>query len=379
MIHINVEGESGLGKPKWGKIMKVAQFAVAPQTLLMNKKQNQKIFKVVKKVALPHTLLMNKKQNQKAFRFAKAVIAPHTLLLNKKKHASIGLGKSKILKKIKLKNVVKQVGKVGKIAIPIVAGMIPVGGGVASSLTSKIVNSGAGKAALKLGRSKVGSAVLSQAGVNLPSSKPTATAMPVKKKKGFSKISPKKKAVAPKNTVAAKPKGKFPIKFKKKKTAKTLAIGSKGEDVKVLQEQLGIKPDGDFGPKTQQALEQSTGQTSISTDEIQTPAQTLAIGSKGEDVKELQEQLGIKPDGIFGAKTQQALEKATGKRKISTRAIQAEPMDEAEPQGELTPIKPFEEIRAVNPTTAAPKNNTMLYVGGAVALAGVVYLATRKE
>ena len=30
----------------------------------------------------------------------------------------------------------------------------------------------------------------------------------------------------------------------------TIKLGSKGEDVKVLQKYLGINPDGDFGPKT---------------------------------------------------------------------------------------------------------------------------------
>ena len=30
----------------------------------------------------------------------------------------------------------------------------------------------------------------------------------------------------------------------------TIKLGSKGEDVKVLQKYLGINPDGNFGPKT---------------------------------------------------------------------------------------------------------------------------------
>lgn len=264
-----------------------------------------------------------------------------------------GLGKvklKKVLKKIKLKTVVKQVGKVAKFAAPIAAGFIPVGGGV----VSKLLDSKIGKGAVKLSKSKVGSAVLSQTGIKLPDSTQIAKAIPakaipVKKKKGFAKVSPKKKATAtPKKTIATpqktvaikpkviatKPKGKFPVKLKKK--AKTLAIGSKGEDVKVLQEELGVKPDGDFGPKTQQALEQATGQKTISAEAIQTPSQT-------------------------------------------------QPTEEV-PQGEITAVKPYEELpetQGLLPTPTgtpvAPKNNTVLLVGGAVALAGIAYLATKKS
>lgn len=36
----------------------------------------------------------------------------------------------------------------------------------------------------------------------------------------------------------------------------TLKIGSKGEDVKKLQEKLGLKPDGNFGPVTEKALKE---------------------------------------------------------------------------------------------------------------------------
>ncbi|PWA09522.1 peptidoglycan-binding domain-containing protein [Flavobacterium laiguense] len=381
MIYLNDVGGDGLGKPRRGfkKFLKVAKIAVAPHTLLQKKRNRKPIA-----VAAP----------------ANNVYTADVETVENVDSGEIGLGKAKfkkVLKKVKLKTVVKQVGKVAKFAAPIAAGFIPIAGGT----VSKVLDSKIGKTAMKLGKSKVGSVVLSQAGINLPDSKPktevvsvtdkdgnkTAPLIPVKKKKRGAKILQKKKPIAtPQKSVAAspKPKGKSPLKFKKK--SKKLAIGSKGEDVKALQEQLGIKPDGDFGPKTQQALEQATGQTSISTEDVQAPAQTLAIGSQGEGVKELQEQLGIKPDGIFGVKTQQALEQATGQRKISTRAIQTQPMDEAEPQGELTPIKPYEEsleTQAASPTTAAaqgaPKNNTILYVGGAVALAGIAYLATRKK
>lgn len=53
----------------------------------------------------------------------------------------------------------------------------------------------------------------------------------------------------------------------------TIKLGSKGEDVKVLQKYLGLNPDGDFGPKT--LLK----------------------------VKEWQKSKGLTPDGIIGPKS----------------------------------------------------------------------------
>jgi hypothetical protein len=316
MIHINVEGGNGLGKPRKGfkKFLKVAKIAVAPHTLLLKKKKNER---TTVPVSQPQQEQIQEQPQEAVY------------------GEEVGLGKSKMLKKIKLKTVIKQVGKVGKIVAPIAVGFIPVGGGVAS----KLLDSKIGKTAMKLGKSKVGSAVLSQAGVTLPTATSTAKPIPVKKKKGLTKFSPKKKTIAtPKKTIATspKPKAKFPVKFKKKTTAKTLAVGSKGEDVKVLQEQLGVEPDGNFGPKTQQALEQ-----------------------------------------------------ATGKKTISTEAMQTQPqqVDEEQPQGAITPIKPYEELPEENQqqnatatgTVATPKNNTLLLVGGAVALVGIGFLATRKK
>lgn len=250
----------------------------------------------------------------------------------------VGLGKiqlKKALKKVKLKTVVKQVGKVAKIAAPIAAGFIPVGGGVAS----KLLDSKLGKTALKISKSKVGKAVLSQAGIEMPQVQKTAIS--VKPKKAKSKRLPMKRAVAIKpNRIATKPKriatkGRFPVKLKKKRTSKILAIGSKGEEVKELQEQLGVKADGDFGVKTQEALKKVTGQNSISSEDVNLQSQSQAIEEK--------------------------------------------------PNEELTPVKPFEaEMPYAQESTGTtvgtnPKNNTLLYVGGAVALAGVAFLATRKK
>ena len=40
----------------------------------------------------------------------------------------------------------------------------------------------------------------------------------------------------------------------------TIKLGSKGDDVKVLQKYLGINPDGDFGPVTDKKLENGKSQ-----------------------------------------------------------------------------------------------------------------------
>lgn len=82
----------------------------------------------------------------------------------------VGLGKSKFLRKIRLKDVsLKNAVKVAKFAAPIAAGFIPVGGGVASKLlsskagklVSKVAKSKAVTKAVKLSKTTVGKQVVS--------------------------------------------------------------------------------------------------------------------------------------------------------------------------------------------------------------------------
>lgn len=61
----------------------------------------------------------------------------------------------KVLKKVSLKNAVKLTKK----ALPIATSFIPMGGGFASGLVSKALNSGAGKLATKVVTSKAGKAI----------------------------------------------------------------------------------------------------------------------------------------------------------------------------------------------------------------------------
>lgn len=67
----------------------------------------------------------------------------------------------------------------------------------------------------------------------------------------------------------------------------TIKIGSKGEDVKVLQQKLNLSVDGIFGPLTE------------------------------EGVKEFQKEKGLSVDGIVGPKTWEALGVSTNKRNIT--------------------------------------------------------------
>ncbi len=47
----------------------------------------------------------------------------------------------------------------------------------------------------------------------------------------------------------------------------------------------------------------------------------LKIGSRGQEVKDLQTKLGVDVDGIFGEKTQAALVEATGKKEITEKEL----------------------------------------------------------
>jgi peptidoglycan hydrolase-like protein with peptidoglycan-binding domain len=219
-----------------------------------------------------------------------------------------GLGKSKFLKKIRIKKIAKQISiknvvKAAKFAAPIAAGFIPVGGGVAS----KLMNSKAGKAISKVKSSRL-----------------------------------VKKAIAVKK--------KLPKRAKK---VKTLGKGSKGAEVKKLQESLGVEPDGDFGPKTEAALQEATGAKSIAMD---SPSYS---SNEAEAAYETEEEFATPP-----------LVDNSGSQK--------------KPFGKLTPVVDLAKKMIPQATygtneVVQPKNNTLLIVGGVVALAGVAYLATRKK
>jgi putative chitinase len=93
-----------------------------------------------------------------------------------------------------------------------------------------------------------------------------------------------------------------------------LKLGSTGDDVKELQEKLGLAPDGTFGQGTVEAVKQWQTANGLTADGVvgrDTWGELFALrkGSTGDDVKNLQEGLGLKVDGNFGAGTEEALKK----------------------------------------------------------------------
>lgn len=57
-----------------------------------------------------------------------------------------------------------------------------------------------------------------------------------------------------------------------------LKIGMKGNNVKLLQEKLGIKQDGDFGPKTEKTLKEWQSKNGLSADGIAGPSTLSKLG-----------------------------------------------------------------------------------------------------
>ena len=129
----------------------------------------------------------------------------------------------------------------------------------------------------------------------------------------------------------------------------TLAPGSKGEEVKVLQQYLGVQVSGLYGPATKAAVQKfqekygivKKGQSGYGTvgpktreklnllmqnakasafsppptnapsiaNVSQTILHTLASGSKGEEVKAIQQYLGVQVSGLYGPATKAAVQK----------------------------------------------------------------------
>lgn len=93
-----------------------------------------------------------------------------------------------------------------------------------------------------------------------------------------------------------------------------LKRGLKGAPVKRLQKKLDVADDGDFGPGTEKALKEWQAANGLAADGIAGPDTFAAIGlpelillrkgSRGEQVKKMQQGLGIDADGIFGSGTE---------------------------------------------------------------------------
>jgi hypothetical protein len=213
-------------------------------------------------------------------------------------------------KDISIKNVVK----VAKFAAPIAAGFIPLGGGVASKLTSKVLNSKVGKVVSKVAKSKVAKKVVKL-------SKTQAGKLVVNQAKAV--VQPKIEAI-------------------KAMTAASFA------------------------------------KTVTPTAQASTPYTNEAQSDNVEPVGEL---TPVKPIPTI-AKVVAPISKEV------TSYAKEELIENVEPVGELTPVKQTStfanemqniKVDDSDVKNAAKKDNTMLYVGGAVALGAIAYLATKKS
>ena len=118
-------------------------------------------------------------------------------------------------------------------------------------------------------------------------------------------------------------------------TLPVLRRGSRGTQVAQLQRQLGVSPDGMFGPRTAAAVRDYQRRNNLRVDGIvgaqtrsrllgalpqgptlrlSTTPPTLSLaqsllrqGSRGTQVAQLQRQLGVSPDGMFGPRTAAAV------------------------------------------------------------------------
>lgn len=96
-----------------------------------------------------------------------------------------------------------------------------------------------------------------------------------------------------------------------------LKRGMSGAPVKRLQEKLGIGADGIFGSGTQSAVKEFQKANGLIADGIAGPDTftamglhelvLLRVGSRGVAVKQMQEDLGIGADGIFGNGTKKSV------------------------------------------------------------------------
>ena len=96
-----------------------------------------------------------------------------------------------------------------------------------------------------------------------------------------------------------------------------LKQGMRGEPVRILQRELGVGDDGIFGAGTHKALQAWQTSKGLAADGIAGPDTFAAMGryelvllkrgTKGETVKLLQKALGQSADGAFGAGTEAAV------------------------------------------------------------------------
>ena len=123
--------------------------------------------------------------------------------------------------------------------------------------------------------------------------------------------------------VVLQPTGNFPLQK-----------GSRGKLVQIVQIICKVKPDGNFGNGTDIAVRKNMASDGIVTQKLLYEFATknlanngtmfpLKLGTKNNNyVKAIQVCLGITADGNYGAKTQLAVQAATGKKEVSQLGFQ---------------------------------------------------------
>lgn len=100
-----------------------------------------------------------------------------------------------------------------------------------------------------------------------------------------------------------------------------LKIGSQGDEVKQVQQKVGVTADGIYGSGTAEAVKQWQTANGLSADGMVGPntwdqmfasggvaySGLLKVGSRGDAVKQVQQKLGIGADGIYGSGTAAAV------------------------------------------------------------------------
>src|SRR4030095_8996673 len=106
-----------------------------------------------------------------------------------------------------------------------------------------------------------------------------------------------------------------------------LKRGLAGEPVKRLQEKLGLDADGQFGPKTEEALKAYQKQYGLAVDGIAGPDTfahmglheliLLKTGTSGAAVEKMAQAPGMRADGQFGPATEKAVREYQEKNRLA--------------------------------------------------------------
>jgi peptidoglycan hydrolase-like protein with peptidoglycan-binding domain len=109
----------------------------------------------------------------------------------------------------------------------------------------------------------------------------------------------------------------------------TLESGSTGAQVRQLQTALHIKTDGDFGPETEAAVYQYQATHGLPVDGVAGPKTTTALAgdaptkkpTQRDAIAMVQAQLGVQVDGEFGPETYEAIKAFQASRNIGVDAV----------------------------------------------------------